>query len=107
MFFTTMDLTYAFGQLPLNADTNKHCNFFSGRKIYRKISFRLGLYGLKTMLAEFQCVMDAKLPKFPYVYALIDDILVTSNGSEIEHIALVKKILEKLHKKNGAETREI
>ena len=69
--------------------------------------FKMGFYGLKTMLAEFQRAIDAKLPKFPYVYALIDDILVTSNGSEIEHIALVEKILKKCIKKYGAETREI
>ena len=27
VFFTTMDLTYAYGQLPLNADSSKHFNF--------------------------------------------------------------------------------
>ena len=27
IYFTTMDLTYAYGQLPLNAETSVQCNF--------------------------------------------------------------------------------
>ena len=27
VFFSTMDLTYAYGQLPLCENTSKHCNF--------------------------------------------------------------------------------
>ena len=29
VFFKTMDLTYAYGQIPPDADTNQHCNFSS------------------------------------------------------------------------------
>ena len=28
IYFTTMDLTYAYGPLPLNAETSVQCNFF-------------------------------------------------------------------------------
>ena len=56
------------------------------------------------MPAEFKRVMDGILSKFPCALGFIDDILVKSKGSEIEHIALVEKILKKLDKKHGAET---
>ena len=50
------------------------------------------------MPAEFQRVMDAILSEFPCSHAFIDDILVLSKGTKIEHIALVEKILSKLDK---------
>ena len=98
-----MDLTYAYGQLPLNKNTSKHCNFFlvggCSTGTYR---FKTGLYGLTTMLAEFQRVMDAILFEFPCAHAFVDDFLVLSKVIKIEHIALVEKILLKLDKENMA-----
>ena len=64
--------------------------------------FKTGFYGLTTMPAEFQRVMDAILAEFPCAHAFIDDILVISKGTKIEHIALVEKILAKLDRKNMA-----
>ena len=104
VFFTTMDLTYAYGQLPLNENTSKHCNFSlvggSSTGTYRR--FKTGFYGLITMPAEFQRVMDAILAELPCAHDFIDDILVISKGTKIEHIALVEKILAKLDKENMA-----
>ena len=54
------------------------------------------------MPAEFQRVMDAILSKFPCAHAFIDDILILSMGTKIEHIALAEKILSKLDKENMA-----
>ena len=64
--------------------------------------FKTGFYGLTTMPAEFQRVMDAILAEFPCAHAFIDDILVISKGTKIEHIALVEKILTKLDRENMA-----
>ena len=50
--------------------------------------------------AEFQRVMDPILIKFPQANAFIDDILVTSKGTEVEHISLNEKILRKLNREN-------
>ena len=49
------------------------------------------------MPAELQKVIDTLLKKFPVANAFIDDILVVLKGIEIEHIALVEKILRKLN----------
>ena len=103
VFFTTMDLTYAYGQLPLNENTSKHCNFsLVGGRSTGTYRFKTGFYGLTTMPAEFQRVMHAILAEFPCAHAFIDDILVISKGTKIEHIALVEKILTKLDKENMA-----
>ena len=80
------DLTYAYGQLLLSEETSVHCNF--------------SLVGGRSMPAEFQRAMDSILNEFPQANAFIDDILVTTKGTEVEHISFVEKILRKLNRKN-------
>ena len=102
-FFTTMDLTYAYGQLTLNENTSQHCNFsLVGGRSTGTYQFKTESCGLKTMQAEFQRVRDAILSKFPCPHAFIDGILIISKGSKIEHIALMEKILKKIDKENMA-----
>ena len=101
VYFTTMDLTYAYGQLPLSEETSVHCNFsLVGGRSTGTYRFQTGFYGLTSMPAEFQRVMDSILNEFPQANAFIDDILVTTKGTEVEHISLVEKILRKLNHKN-------
>ena len=52
------------------------------------------------MPAEFQRVMDTIFSEFPQAHAFIDDILVVTKGTEIEHISDVEKILRKLDREN-------
>ena len=103
VFFTTTDLTYEYEQLPLNENTSKHCNFsLVGGRSTGTYRFKTGFYNLTTMPAEFQRVMDAILSEFPCAHAFIDDILVISKGTNIEHIALVEQKLTKLDKESMA-----
>ena len=60
--------------------------FVSGGKSTGTYRFRTGFYGLTTMPAEFQRVLDASLSEFPQPHAFIDDILVVPKGTKIEHI---------------------
>ena len=93
VYFSTMDLTYAYGQLQLSPKTSVQCNFsLVGGKSTGMYRFRTGFYGLTTMPAEFQRVMDTILSEFPQEHAFIDDILVVTKGTKIEHIAAVEKI---------------
>ena len=102
-FFSTMDLTYAYGQLTLGESTSKHCNFsWVGGRSTGAYRFKAGFYGLTTKPAEFQRVMDAILSEFPCAHAFTDDILVLSKGTKLQHIALVEKILLKLDTENMA-----
>ena len=101
IYFTTMDLTYAYGQLPLNAETSVQCNFslIGGRStgLYR---IKTGFYGVTTMPAEFQRAMDCILAEYPQAHAFIDDNLVVTKGTAIDHIATVEKTLKKLDREN-------
>ena len=68
----------------------------------RTYRFKNGFFGLTSMPAEFQKVIDTLLKEFPEANAFIDDILVVSKGTKIEHNALVEKILKKLDLSNAA-----
>ena len=101
VYFTTMDLTYAYGQLPLSEETSVQCNFsLVGGRSSGTYGIRTGFYGLTSMPAEFQRVMDSILNEFHQANAFIDDILVITKGTEVEHISLVEKILRKLNREN-------
>ena len=47
------------------------------------------------MPAEFQRVMDFILSELPNAHAFIDDSLVLSKGTEIEHISIAENFLMK------------
>ena len=65
IYFSTMDLTYACGQIPLIPETSVQCNFsLVGGRSPGTYRFKTGFYGLKTMPAEFQRVMDSILSEF-------------------------------------------
>ena len=92
VYFTTLDFTYAYGQVSLEKETSKQCNFsLIGGKSTGTYRFKNGFYGLTSMPAEFQKVIDNLLKEFPQAKAFIDDILIASKGTKIEHIALVEK----------------
>ena len=52
-WFSSVDMSYAYGQVPLHISTAKHCNFqiIGGESTYRFVS---GFYGLSVMPTEFQ-----------------------------------------------------
>ena len=100
VYFTTLDFTYAYGQVALEQKTSEQCNFsLVGGKSTGSYRFK---NGLTSMPAEFQKVIDNLLKEFPQANAFIDDILIASKGTKIEHIALVEKILKKLDVSNVA-----
>ena len=59
VYFSTIDLKYAYSQLQLHPDTSRHCNFNiicgDSTGTYR---FKTGFYGLTDMPAEFQKARD-------------------------------------------------
>ena len=90
VYFTTLDFTYAYGQVSFQQKTSEQCNFsLVGGKSTGTYRFKNGFYGLTSMPAEFQKVIDNLLKQFPQANAFIDDILIESKGTRIEHNALV------------------
>ena len=82
-WFTTLDLEYAYGQIPLHADTAKHCNFqIIGGSTSGIYCFQTGYYGLTIMPTEFQKIMDTVFANCKNIFTFIDDILVATRGIE-------------------------
>ena len=59
IYFSTIDLKYAYSQLNLDINTANHCNFkISSGDMTGTYRFQTGFYGLTGMPAEFQKPMD-------------------------------------------------
>ena len=96
-WFSSVDMTYAYGQVPLHQLTAKHCNFqIIGGESTGTYRFVTGFYGLSVMPTEFQKVMDNLLAKFREVFVFIDDILIVTKGTKQNHIEKVREILKTL-----------
>ena len=62
LYFSVLDLKYAYSQLKLTAETAKQCNFnIIGGQATGTYRFLTGFYDLAEMPAEFQKAMDRTL----------------------------------------------
>ena len=58
-WYSSLDMTYAYGQIPLYVQTSKHCNFqIIGGESTGTYRFTTFFNGLTVMPTEFQKVMD-------------------------------------------------
>ena len=103
LYFTVLDLKYAYSQIRLTADTAKQCNFnIVGGQATGKYRFLTGFYGLADMPAEFQKAMDGTLNHSKNTFCFLDDILIVSKGEVRDHEKLVRNGLQKLDDENFA-----
>ena len=97
VWFTSVDLKYAFGQVKLNPELAKHCNFaIIGGKASGIYRFKTGFYGLSVMPTEFQRIMEDILINISNVFVFIDDILIVTKGTKEEHEEKVREVFRKL-----------
>ena len=102
-YFSTIDLRYAYSQLPLDETTRTQCNFsIIGGKATGTYQFQTGFYGLTDMPAEFQKAIDLTLNNEKDTFAFLDDILIISHGTKEQHIEKLTKVLNKLNTENMA-----
>ena len=103
VWFTSLDLKYAFSQIPLSDEVSLHCNFniVCGEQTgtYR---FKTGFYGLTDMPKEFQKAMNNALQGLSGVFCFLDDILIVSKGSIRDHNILVDKVITRLDEEGFA-----
>ena len=103
LYFTVLDLKYAYSQIKLNAETAKQCNFnIVGGQATGTYRFLTGFYGLADMPAEFQKAIDRTLNHAKNTFCFLDDILIVLKGDEREHEQLVTEVLKKLDNENLA-----
>ena len=58
VFYTSLDMRYAYGQVPSDKETAKHCNFqFIGGKATGSYRFITGFYGLTVMPTGIQRII--------------------------------------------------
>ena len=101
VFYSSVDMKDAYGQIPLEASTAKHCNFqIIGGKSTGTYRFVTGHYGLTIMPTEFQIVMDLTLVNMDSTFVYIDDILIVTKGEKSVHMQKVREVLEVLDKAN-------
>ena len=102
-WFTSLDLKYAFSQLPLSALTSSHFNFCILRgEATGPYLFKTGFYGLTDMPTEFQKAMDCTLQGLEGVICYLDDILVVTKGRVEDHNTLVEKVMDRLNEEGWA-----
>ena len=103
-YFSTLDLRYAYSQLPLDETTRTQCNFsiIWGRAT-GTYQFQTGFYGLTDMPAEFQKAIDLTLNNEKKdTFAFLDDILIISHGTKEQHIDKLPRVRKKLDIENMA-----
>ena len=101
VLYSSVDMKYAYGQIPLDESTAKHCNFqIIGGKSTGTYRFVTGHYGLTIMPTEFQKVMDLTLVNMDCTFVYIDDILIVTKGEKSVHMQKVREVLEVLDKAN-------
>ena len=101
IYFSTIDLKYAYSQLNFHPKTAKHYNFnIVSDKMTGTYRFKIGFYGPTDMPAEFQKAMDYTLIGIKKSFCFPDDILIVSKSSEEDHFQLVIDCLKKLDADN-------
>ena len=101
VYFTTLDLQYAYSQLNLLSDTARHCNInLVTGDMTGTYRFKTGFYGLTDMLAEFQKAIDCTLAGLDNTFCFLDDISILSRGGIEKHLDLVRKGLIMLDQEN-------
>ena len=66
IWFSLIDLKYAYSQIPLSKKASNQCNFnIVGGEITGSYRFKTGFYGLGDMPNEFQRIMDRLTEKLP------------------------------------------
>ena len=97
VWFTSLDLKFAFSQIPLSDEVSRQCNFniVCGEQTgtYR---FKTGFYGLTDKPKVFQKAMDNTFQGLSGVFCILDDNLIVSKGSVVDHNILVDKVFARL-----------
>ena len=100
-WYSSVDMTYAYGKVPLHELTKKPCYFrMVGGKSTGTYRFITGYYGLTVMPTEFQKLMDLTLVNINSVFVYIDDILIVTKGTKSEHLNKVREVMKVLDEAN-------
>ena len=92
--FTTLDLSRAYHQLPLDEESKQYVVINTQKGLFR---YKRLPYGVSSAPAIFQRTMENLLSDIPGVVVYIDDILVTGPTTEA-HLKSLEEVLRRLEK---------
>ena len=97
-FFSVLDCTQGFHQVPLNTDSRDKTAFITPMGKYR---YKTMPQGMRNAPVVFQSLMDLVLRgiQFKYVMVYIDDICIFSNTFE-QHLAHLEEVFTRLRSAN-------
>ena len=103
LYFSKIDLKYAYTQLPLHPDTQKHCNFIIlGGNATGTYKFLNEFYRITDLPATFQKMMDTTLDVLDSTNAFLDDIIIITKGTIEKHEEEIDKTLNRINEENLA-----
>ena len=103
LYFSKIELKYAYSQLPLHPDTQKYCNFnILGGNATGTYKFLNRFYGLTDLPATFQKMMDTTLDGLNSTNAFLDDKIIITKGTIEKHEVEIDKTLNRLNEENLA-----
>ena len=91
-YFSKLDLSHAYQQLPLDEDSRKYVVINTHRSLFR---FTRLPFGISSAPEIFQRVIESLLQGIEGVVVYLDDILV-SGSSEEEHLRALEAVLSRL-----------
>ncbi|XP_052699761.1 tigger transposable element-derived protein 4-like [Crassostrea angulata] len=94
--FTKLDLRQAYSQVELESDSEEYLTINTHLGLFR---YRRLAYGVSSVSAIFQAIMDKILSGLPQVVCRIDDILITAPDDET-HFKTVKEVFYHLRQYN-------
>ena len=100
--YLSVDMTYAYGHVPLHELTKKHCNFqIVGGKVNRDVLFQNGILRTHCNADRIpKIVMDLTLVNLKGVFVYVDDILIVTKGFKTEHSNKVREVMKVLDAAN-------
>ena len=103
VWFTNLDSKNAYNQLALDTFTSNQYKFsIVGGDITGTYQYLTGFYGLGDMLNEFQRVIPFSNGSIPFTNCYLDEILIASKGTFLDHKNIVLKILSTSDENNFA-----
>ena len=92
--FTKLDLSQAYQQLKLDAESRKYMVINTNKGLFRYTRLP---YGISSAPGIFQKAMETLLQGIPCVTVYIDDILITGE-TESDHLKFLEEVLKRLAK---------
>ena len=92
--FTKLDLSQAYQQLKLDAESQKYLVINTHKGLFRYTRLP---YGISSAPGIFQKAMETLLQGIPHVTVYIDDILITGEN-DADHLQTLETVLERLAK---------